>query len=299
VISFYSICFSVIKSCTYWNSDTLDAIVEQGNLFYEKLRVDRHLRLPNKLAIYEANVDVAFSLKSHGTLSCTSISSKQDLQSLIEGNVSTNTGFLLWVSSYCINCVFQHLTRGNNYFISAFDENQADHTFEKLSDTFSLIRTVCDIVTMKDSDEVRYQIQFLSCSSQLSNTERQSIIRKHKSISKKRKTANGLREKYVAMEPDIKRLRLQNMNMYNKNMSPNWLKEKYKTMDTDRKKELLSDSAEKYRSMDPKGKQELLSECAEKYRSMDPEKKQKLLHKSKLKSKQFITIWSNQSKQST
>ena len=29
-ISFYAICFSVLKACSFWNSDTLDAIVESA-----------------------------------------------------------------------------------------------------------------------------------------------------------------------------------------------------------------------------------------------------------------------------
>ena len=33
-IAFYAICFSVIKHCSYWNSDTSDAIVEHGNASY-------------------------------------------------------------------------------------------------------------------------------------------------------------------------------------------------------------------------------------------------------------------------
>ena len=35
-LSFYSICFSVVKACTYWNSQTLEAIIDHGNEFYKE-----------------------------------------------------------------------------------------------------------------------------------------------------------------------------------------------------------------------------------------------------------------------
>ena len=37
----YAVCFSVIKSCTYWDSSTLQALHEHACLFYEKCNVDR------------------------------------------------------------------------------------------------------------------------------------------------------------------------------------------------------------------------------------------------------------------
>ena len=41
--SFYSICFSIIKYCGYWNSQTLDRITDHANKFYkEKLHGDNN-----------------------------------------------------------------------------------------------------------------------------------------------------------------------------------------------------------------------------------------------------------------
>ena len=37
----YAVCFSVIKSCTYWDSSTLQALHEHACLVYEKCNVDR------------------------------------------------------------------------------------------------------------------------------------------------------------------------------------------------------------------------------------------------------------------
>lgn len=35
-ICFYSICFSTLKSCNYWTSQTVDSITENGREFYQK-----------------------------------------------------------------------------------------------------------------------------------------------------------------------------------------------------------------------------------------------------------------------
>ena len=71
-ISFYTTCFSVIKPCTYWNSDTLDAVIENGNTFYKKLNIGKHLLLndlPNRLEICDADVDVVFTAQREIILS--------------------------------------------------------------------------------------------------------------------------------------------------------------------------------------------------------------------------------------
>jgi hypothetical protein len=47
VMSAYLICFSVIKSCVYWNPVTLDAINEQAKLFYNSLVQNDASELPN------------------------------------------------------------------------------------------------------------------------------------------------------------------------------------------------------------------------------------------------------------
>ena len=41
IMSTYAVCFSVIKSCTYWDSSTLQALHEHACLFYEKCNEDR------------------------------------------------------------------------------------------------------------------------------------------------------------------------------------------------------------------------------------------------------------------
>jgi DNA replication protein DnaC len=277
VTSFYAICFSVIKACSYWNSETLRGIVDHGKLLYEKLTVERHRNLPNKVVIYEADVDVTFDLKSYGTLSCMSVHNRQCLQSLIEDHLKGSTGFLLSVPSKCISCVVQHLAkRKKTYFIYAASENEQYNIFEKVSGIVPLVRTICDIVVKQDFPEVQFEIQFLSCSSKLLSAERKYIVRKHKSSNTARNNCSQLREEHSSMEPHKKKRRLHDMYIYNKSISSK-RKTKYGTMDTETKKQLLRSAKEKYKMMELQQKQDLLSHCATKYRSLDPEKKSKVL----------------------
>ena len=49
----YAVCFSVIKSCTYWDFSTLQALHEHAYLFliYEKCNVDRVGKMPSNKTV--------------------------------------------------------------------------------------------------------------------------------------------------------------------------------------------------------------------------------------------------------
>ena len=51
-MSIYVVCSSVIKSCTYWDSSTLQSLHEHACLFYEKCNVDRVGKMPSNITIY-------------------------------------------------------------------------------------------------------------------------------------------------------------------------------------------------------------------------------------------------------
>ena len=69
-ICFYSICFSVIKPCSYWNDLALN-IAEHGDIFYQETLNDGRQftcnKLPSTVNIYGANVDVVFGSEHQGT----------------------------------------------------------------------------------------------------------------------------------------------------------------------------------------------------------------------------------------
>ena len=54
----YAVCFSVIKSCTYWDSSTLQALHEHACLFYEKCNVDRVGKMPSNITVYDAEIKI-------------------------------------------------------------------------------------------------------------------------------------------------------------------------------------------------------------------------------------------------
>ena len=96
--SFYSICFSIIKYCGYWNSQTLDKITDHTNKFYKgKLNGNNSPLTINNfsrtLQIYDADINIAFNLEKQGKLL---------LQKLITDNTKDNTGFLMWISNYSV-----------------------------------------------------------------------------------------------------------------------------------------------------------------------------------------------------
>lgn len=99
---FYAICFSVLKSCSYWNSDTLDTIAECGSAFFiNTIKCQCSSVLPHNINICGANIDVKFVTSSKGNLVCTSMHSKLGLERLILQIETANTGFLLYFSNHC------------------------------------------------------------------------------------------------------------------------------------------------------------------------------------------------------
>ena len=140
--SFYSICFSIIKYCGYWNSQTLDRITDHANKFYkEKLNGDNHPltinNFPRTLQIYDADINIAFNLEKQGKLL---------LQKLITDNTKDNTGFLMWISNYCFSCIFQHnnmktKAKSVKCFIIRFSPNGTLDIFEKMNDIDILIQS--------------------------------------------------------------------------------------------------------------------------------------------------------------
>ena len=148
-ISFYAVCFSTIKSCTYWNNDTVESIIENGKSFYQKYYFGKHTfisDLPNKLDINSGHIDIIHGPRCQGLLSINSATSKQSLKMFILNNTEKNTGFLLWMSSYCIGCVFQFGAKQKlRYNVFAYNMSKVVH----LVDIFLNIDSLDDSEYMK------------------------------------------------------------------------------------------------------------------------------------------------------
>ena len=204
--SFCSICFSIIKYCGYWNSQTLDRITDHANKFYkEKLNGNNHPltinNFPRTLQIYEADINIASNLKKQGILCCISLGSKLLLQKLITDNAKDNTRFLMWISNYCFSCIFQHndmktKAKSVKCYIIRFSLNSTLDIFEKMNDIDFLIQSLVDIVKKQfRSKDVEYCIKFICCSTNLSNAGRQKVMAKRKSHSQKELHAKRKKEK--------------------------------------------------------------------------------------------------------
>ena len=68
IMSIYAVCFSVIKSCTYWDSSTLQGLHEHACLFYEKCNVDRVGKMPSNITVYDAEIKIKYSHLNQGSL---------------------------------------------------------------------------------------------------------------------------------------------------------------------------------------------------------------------------------------
>ena len=295
-ISFYAICFSTLKPCSYWTTETVDSIIENGKEFHQKYHCGQHMfisDLPDKLDIGTGHVKVVSGARSQGYLSCNMVSSKQTLKTVILEHNEYSTGFLMWISSYCISCVFQTRARQKlSYVVFAYDDTKPAHVPQVFSDIESVIDLFCVIVQCKfNCVEIKYEIAFFRCLCELSNNERKQIIRKHKSAAENASIQKRRREKYSSMNPEKKQKILSNYAEKYKSMdserkeellsnNAEKYKKMYRSMEPERKEQLLSNNAEKYRSMDPEKREQRLSNNAEKYKSMDPEKKEQLLSKS-------------------
>ena len=139
--SFCSICFSIIKYCGYWNSQTLDRITDHANKCYKEKLMVITIRwlwtISQGLQIYDANIRSAFNLEKQGKLL---------LEKLITDNTRDNTGFLMWISNFCFSCIFQHnnmktKAKSVKCFIIRFSPNGTLDIFEKMNDIDILIQS--------------------------------------------------------------------------------------------------------------------------------------------------------------
>lgn len=118
-VGLYAMCYLVAKSCSYWNSRTLCCIAGQGNKLYHNMGINRCLKMADlyrSLDICGVEISVQLKAQSYGMLSTSLNNTKNKLENLIFNNYSGNTGFLLWLASYCITCIFQQTVRAKYTF---------------------------------------------------------------------------------------------------------------------------------------------------------------------------------------
>ena len=71
-----------IKSCTYWDSSTLQALHEHACLFYEKCNVDREGKMPSNITVFDAEIKIKYSHLNQGSLTQCYLVNKDSLVSI-------------------------------------------------------------------------------------------------------------------------------------------------------------------------------------------------------------------------
>ena len=220
-VGLYAMCYSIAKSRSYWNSKTLCCIAEQENKFYCNMGISRHLTkadLYTSLDICSVEISVQLKAQSYGMLSGSLNNTKNKLENLIFNNYSGNTGFLLWLSSYCITCIFQQTVRAKYMFSLLTYEDTCEPAIQqiKISGLPSLAQAISNIVTRKlKTDIVHYETQFLSCTYNMDLHQIKHIMQKH-----------TRKYSYDNLEPAPKKNRLRQISSKNKICSaskgPQW-----------------------------------------------------------------------------
>ena len=260
-ISLYSICYSVIKACNYWDSNTISAVVYFGTTLCNNTGINTWSSsdLPQKIKICGTDVHIQLQANYQGVVS-DNAESKLNIASVI-CHCDENTGFLIWLGGYCISCIFHGTLKKKLYSILAYDEDHSPattHYIKNIEDKHTLVEAIFNLANTKLKDViVNYEIQFLSCSSKLSNYERKRIMKEHR-----QNYINGI------IEPALKKQKLEKRRM------------KYKALDLAKKGEVLDKNLNYKRAMGGEQKQKLLENQREKYKALDQSKKEELLKKN-------------------
>ena len=107
-IALYCICYSIISPFGYWNSSTLDAIIQNGTLLNITMQSEHHLAsiyIHTSVSIFGIKINVDVDKLSHRKLTKLP-ESRISLKTTILRN-NGKTEFLTWISSYCAACIYQ------------------------------------------------------------------------------------------------------------------------------------------------------------------------------------------------
>ena len=229
-IFIYSICFSTIKRCNYWNYQTENAIVEHAVQLFDETYDGNQLSpdLPVSIQICDSIIQVSYTSRHEGTLCCTAEISKVALAELIFTNTLHNTGFLIWLESMSLACIIENnmsvkkKNQKSKYFLLAPYETRKLNLFKQLPDSHSVVGRLCDVLNLNEPDltEAKYIIQFLSIPCTLAKLERQRVLRKHKPNDQKKTVRENKSNNYRSMTPIKRKALLENLELKYKEMNP-------------------------------------------------------------------------------
>ena len=179
-------CYSIISPCSYWNSNTLDAIIKGGSQLNNTMQSKYCLisvTLPDSVTIFGTNINVHVNEVSHRELSNLT-ESRISLETLILRNHTGKTGFLMWISSYCIACIYQQNTKVKQLFSPLTYEDSHSPAMKQtihICSVDNLVEEINNIIQNKqECQTMEYDIQFICCSYKITEIERKHIMRKHR-----------------------------------------------------------------------------------------------------------------------
>ena len=126
VVAIYSLCYSIMKSCSYWNSNTLATIVDNSNRVRDNLCLNGSIsasNLPKTVDVCGAEVSFNVLSDNKEGLLCDSVQSKSILEDAIINN-NECTGFLMGLPCYCISCIYKPTKKSKyTYSLLVYNEN--------------------------------------------------------------------------------------------------------------------------------------------------------------------------------
>ena len=203
---------------------------------------------------------------------------------------------MIWFSNYCLACIIVSLRQQTKYFILSSSETHELNLLKPFSDPHPLVSRFCDILELIDPnmEEAEYLVQFLSCQTTLTKSEKQKIQRKHKSMDpiKKEALCNKNAMKYKSMHPSEKKAVLEKRAISYKEMGTSEkeaclkrnrsnMKRNYHAMTHSDKKELLQKQVMKRKPLNPSQKEAVLKKRVISYKEMDTSEKEVCLERKR------------------
>ena len=121
---------SLIKSCTYLDSSTLQALHEHACLLYEKCNVGRVDKMPSNITVYDAEIKIKYSHLNQGSLTqCYLVKKDSLVESILKENIRNcvvPTGYLFCCNDgfTCISFIVQRNTQNSLYFMLTCENEQ-------------------------------------------------------------------------------------------------------------------------------------------------------------------------------
>ena len=150
VVAIYSLCYSIMKSCSYWNLNTLATIVDNSKRVCDNLCLNGCISASNlPKTVDVCGTEVSFNVLSDNKegLLCDSVQSKSILEDAIINN-NECTGFLMWLPCYCISCIYKPTKKSKyTYALLVYNENhiQTIQYTKNINGTASLVEAVSTI----------------------------------------------------------------------------------------------------------------------------------------------------------